>query len=178
MDPRLSLSIDPGTGFVAKVPGFNNIKNTHKERVRSFFSPGSQKDASLPKSTGIDWTKITDPRQSIRIADSIDPHEVSEDEFSELELLGGSTKSGGAMLYKLQADRTILEQIKVIKKVDDKLRTKGRFPAEIKTSAQHWITDKQWQLKANPIAAEAEEKRDDFDKKILEKRRAGRVLKN
>lgn len=158
IDPRMSLSIDPGTGFVAKVPGFNNIKNTHKERVRSFFSPGSQKrDESLPKkSGGIDWTKITDPRQSIRIADSIDPHEVSEDEFSELELLGGSTKSGGAMLYKLQADRTILGQIGIIKKVDDKLRTKGRFPAEIKTSAQHWITDKVWQLKANPIAAEAE----------------------
>ncbi len=155
MDPRMSLSIDPGTGFVAKIPGFINIKNTHKERVKSFFSPGSHKQPEEPR-TGIDWTKITDPRQSIRIADSIDPHEVSEDEFSELELLGGSTKSGGAMLYKLQADRTILEQIKVVKKVDDKLRTKGRFPAEIKTSAQHWITDKEWQLKANPIAAEAE----------------------
>jgi len=109
MDPRLSLSIDPGTGFVGKIPGFNNIKNTHKERVKAFLSPGSlQKDESLPKS-GLDWSKISDPRQSIRIADSIDPHEVSEDEFSELELLGGSTKSGGAMLYKLQADRTILE---------------------------------------------------------------------
>jgi hypothetical protein len=67
-----------------------------------------------------------------------------EDEFSELELLGGTTKSGGAMLYKLQADRTILEQIKITKKVDDRLRTKGRFPAEIQTSAQHWITDKKW----------------------------------
>ena len=29
-DPRMSLSIDPGTGFVGKVPGFNNIKNTDK----------------------------------------------------------------------------------------------------------------------------------------------------
>ncbi len=36
-----------------------------------------------------------------------------EDEFSELELLGGSTKSGGVMLYKLQADKAILENIKV-----------------------------------------------------------------
>ena len=101
-----------------------------------------------------------------------------EDEFSELELLGGTTKSGGAMLYKLQADRVVQEQIKITKKVDDRLRTKGRFPAEIKTSAQHWITDKDWQLKANPIAAEAVATRDDLDKKILEKRRAGRVLKN
>jgi hypothetical protein len=41
MDPRLSLSIDPGTGFVGKIPGFNNIKNTHKERVKAFLSPGS-----------------------------------------------------------------------------------------------------------------------------------------
>lgn len=58
------------------------------------------------------------------------------------------------------------------------MRTKGRLPVEVKTSAQHWITDKVWQLKANPVAADAEKKRDDLDKKILEKRRAGRVLKN
>lgn len=175
----MSLSIDPGTGLVGKVPGYGNIKNYHKDRVQSFFSPvpRKQKEEDLPK-TGIDWSKITDPRQSIRIADAINPQQIMEDEFSELELLGGTTKSGGAMLYKLQADRVVQEQIKITKKVDDRLRTKGRFPAEIKTSAQHWITDKDWQLKANPIAAESVATRDDLDKKILEKRRAGRVLKN
>lgn len=81
-DPRMSLSIDPGTGFIGKVPGFNNIKNTHKQSVRPFLtsvnSPSQlsyqEKDVSSPpQRVGIDWTKITDPRQSIRIADSIDP---------------------------------------------------------------------------------------------------------
>ena len=104
----MSLSIDPGTGLVGKVPGYGNIKNYHKDRVQSFFSPvpRNQKDEDLPK-TGIDWSKITDPRQSIRIADAINPQQIMEDEFSELELLGGTTKSGGAMLYKLQADRVV-----------------------------------------------------------------------
>jgi hypothetical protein len=32
-DPRLSLSIDPGTGLVGKVPGYENIKNYHKDKV-------------------------------------------------------------------------------------------------------------------------------------------------
>ena len=33
-------------------------------------------------------------------------------------------------------------------------------------------------MKANPIAAQAQNDRDNLDKKILEKRRAGRILKN
>ncbi len=49
---------------------------------------------------------------------------------------------------------------------------------QIKTSAAHWITDKDWQLKANPVAAQAEHEREALDKRILEKRRAGRILKN
>ena len=73
-----------------------------------------EKEVTTPtQKAGIDWTKITDPRQSIRMADSIDPHAIMEDEFSELELLGGKTKSGGVMLYKLQADKAILENINV-----------------------------------------------------------------
>jgi hypothetical protein len=58
------------------------------------------------------------------------------------------------------------------------LRTKGRFPAQVQTSAEHWIVDREWKMKANPIAAEAQNERDALDKKILEKRRAGRLLKN
>jgi hypothetical protein len=48
----------------------------------------------------------------------------------------------------------------------------------VETSAGHWITDKQWQKKANPVAREEEEKREALDRKILEKRRNGRILKN
>jgi hypothetical protein len=33
-------------------------------------------------------------------------------------------------------------------------------------------------MKANPLAAKAQHDRDALDKKILEKRRAGRILKN
>lgn len=76
-DPRLSLSIDPGTGVVGKVPGYASIKNYHKNRVQSFFSPGGmankQKEQEAPSQSGIDWSKITDPRQSIRMADTINP---------------------------------------------------------------------------------------------------------
>lgn len=49
---------------------------------------------------------------------------------------------------------------------------------QVQTSAGHWITDKDWQLKANPIAREAEKQRESLDRKILEKRRNGRILKN
>jgi hypothetical protein len=58
------------------------------------------------------------------------------------------------------------------------LRTKGRFPVQVLTSAEQWITDRDWKMKANPMAAQAQHDRDALDKKILEKRRAGRILKN
>jgi hypothetical protein len=64
------------------------------------------------------------------------------------------------------------------KSVLDRLKTKGRLQVPVQTSAGHWITDKEWQQKANPFAAEAEKKREDLDKRILEKRRKGRILKN
>jgi hypothetical protein len=35
--------------------------------------------------------------------DSINPNEI-EDEFSELEILGGSTKAAGMMHFKIKAD--------------------------------------------------------------------------
>jgi len=60
----------------------------------------------------------------------------------------------------------------------DRLKTKGRFAGPIETSAGHWIIDKEWQLKANPEFREAEKKRELLDKKLLEKRRNGRILKN
>ena len=50
----MSLSIDPGTGVVGKVPGYGSIKNYHKDRVQSFFSPGGmakkQKEQEMPTS--------------------------------------------------------------------------------------------------------------------------------
>lgn len=41
-----------------------------------------------------------------------------------------------------------------------------------------WLLDKEWQRKANPEARAEEKRREDFDRKVLEKRRYGRVLKN
>jgi hypothetical protein len=55
-----------------------------------------------------DWSKVTDPLQSIRIIDTIEPSET-QFEFEAEEILGGKTKSGGAMLYKLNADKSIVE---------------------------------------------------------------------
>ena len=60
----------------------------------------------------------------------------------------------------------------------DRLKTKGRFAGPVQTSAGHWIVDKEWQLKANPVARAAEKERDALDHKLLVKRRDGRILKN
>ena len=72
--------------------------------------PTSRDAAQSPPPLNVNWAKVTDPKQSIRILESLDVH---EEEFSELEILGGSTKSGGAMMFKLQTDQAILDQIKV-----------------------------------------------------------------
>jgi hypothetical protein len=48
----------------------------------------------------------------------------------------------------------------------------------LQTSAGHWIVDKQWQLRANPVFRENERKKEELDKHILVKRRNGRILKN
>ena len=75
----MSLSIDPTTGFVGKVPGYQSIKNSHKEKVKPFFSPmHSDKNLLRVDSTSgtnkqapLKWANVTDPNQSIRILDSI-----------------------------------------------------------------------------------------------------------
>jgi len=41
-----------------------------------------------------------------------------------------------------------------------------------------WTKDRSYLRLVNPIAAMQEQRRNDFDRKMLEKRRQGRVLKN
>jgi len=114
-NPRLSLSIDPGTGFVGKVPGYQSIKNTYKEKVKPFFSPlPSDRNlqridsaASANKAPPMNWSKITDPNQSIRIVDSIE--NLRDDDFNDDEILFGTTKAGGMMHFKMRADAAILQ---------------------------------------------------------------------
>lgn len=111
-NPRLSMSIDPATGFVGKVPGFQSIKNTYKEKVKPFFSPMNA-DKGFPgldsaNKTNVNWAKVTDPNQSIRILDSI---QLQEGDYNDDELLGGTTKAAGMMFFKLKADAAILDQI-------------------------------------------------------------------
>lgn len=71
--------------------------------------PNRENSASPPK---VDWSKVTDPRQSIKILDSLEPEAVDQT-FDELEILGGSTKSGGAMQFKYKTDQAILDNIGV-----------------------------------------------------------------
>jgi hypothetical protein len=112
-NPRLSLSIDPTTGFVGKVPGYQIIKNTHKEKVKPFFSPlhternlqRVDSDSAALKSN-VNWSKVTDPNQSIRIFDSLKP--IQDDEFNDDEILRGTTKAAGMMHFKMRADAAIL----------------------------------------------------------------------
>ena len=61
---------------------------------------------------------------------------------------------------------------------DIKSKTKGKYPINIQTEGDRWRKDKQWQAKANPIARDAENKWNQNDLKLLEKRRNQRVLKN
>jgi hypothetical protein len=73
----------------------------------------------------VDWSKL-DPRASIKFVESLDPSATVED-FSELEILNGSIKPGGALQFKLDTEKAILEQFKKKKEESEKLRTKGRF---------------------------------------------------
>ena len=64
--------------------------------------------------------------------------------------------------------------------VEEKVRskTKGRFQVEVKNPGAHWSRDREWQSRANPVAREAEAKWLSTDRKLLEKRRMQRILKN
>lgn len=72
--------------------------------------PSGDHSASPPPK--VDWSKVTDPRQSIKILDSLEPEAVDQ-AFDELEILGGSTKSGGAMHFKYKTEQAILDNIGV-----------------------------------------------------------------
>ena len=109
--------------------------------------------ASANSAAPISWAKIADPNQSIRITDSIKP--LKDDEFNDDEILFGSTKAAGMMHFKMRADAAILQKLEDKKIQSDRLRTKGRFQVQVATSAEQWVTDRDWKMKANPIAAEA-----------------------
>jgi hypothetical protein len=76
---------------------------------------------------------VTDPKQSIRILESLESlgNSLGEEDFSDLEILGGSTKTAGALKFKLQTDQAILDKIKFKMSVLDRLKTKGRFAGPI-----------------------------------------------
>jgi hypothetical protein len=50
---------------------------------------------------------VTDPNQSIRILDSIQP--LHDDDYNDDEILFGTTKAAGMMHFKLRADAAILQ---------------------------------------------------------------------
>ena len=85
------------------------------DKVKPFFSPrNSDKNllrvesiSSTNKGAPVNWLKITDPNQSIRILDSLQP--IRDDDFNDDELLGGTTKAAGMMYFKLRADAAILQ---------------------------------------------------------------------
>ena len=58
------------------------------------------------------------------------------------------------------------------------MNTKGRFYVKIPNTSDMWRIDKQWYNKSNPYAANEEQRIEAIDKKILDKRRNQRVLKN
>ncbi len=38
IDPRMTLKPDEATGIVGIVPRYNNLKNTHRDRIKPFMS--------------------------------------------------------------------------------------------------------------------------------------------
>ncbi|CDW78161.1 UNKNOWN [Stylonychia lemnae] len=56
--------------------------------------------------------------------------------------------------------------------------TKGRFNMPIKTPSELFVVDKLWERKANPVSFEEFKKREIWDKKMLEKKRNQKMLKD
>ena len=61
-------------------------------------------------------------------------------------------------------------------KVNNRLRTKGRFQVEIPTNGLQNRMDTKWAQKANPEAHIAQLYRDQMDQKMLEKKKQSREL--
>ena len=55
--------------------------------------------------------------------------------------------------------------------------TRGRMPVPIKSAAECFRVDKQWNIKANPIANDAQMKYEQWDRKMMEKKRKQKLLK-
>lgn len=84
-DPRLSLDADAATGIVGTVPHYQHMKNTYKEHVRPFLGGGfkfrtigDQKSRMNDQQVSkvVEWSKVTDPLQSMRILDTIGPSDT------------------------------------------------------------------------------------------------------
>lgn len=101
------------TGIFGHVPRYDTLKSTHRQKIRPFFGTKIQAVTSpssrplSPDVTGVNWSKVTDSKQSIKILESLDSKGAFDEDFSELEILGGSTKTAGAMTFKLRTEQAI-----------------------------------------------------------------------
>ena len=64
-------------------------------------------------------------------------------------------------------ERTLDQELQVI----EKRRTKGLFNVETATNAGKWMIDRNWKQKANTLYKSMENRREDFEMKLLMKKK-------
>lgn len=112
-DPRVTQYPDQSTGIFGHVPRYDTLKSTHRDKIRPFFGNKTQTVTApssrplSPDGTAVNWSKVTDSKQSIKILESLESRGAIDQEFSELEILGGSTKTAGSMTFKLRTEQAI-----------------------------------------------------------------------
>ena len=57
-------------------------------------------------------------------------------------------------------------------------KTKGRFPVDFQTTAGAWMKDRDWKQRANPVLQQRENKIENSEVKMLEKRKKQKILQN
>ncbi|CDW83295.1 UNKNOWN [Stylonychia lemnae] len=171
-----SSSLSPSK-IQGTIPNYS-IKQGYRKKVKPFFLQQSQVVSSktLDGQDALnEYLKQKDPSQQLKFLDQI---QVQYDQLLNLEQLEQKSKVGSTLMYKFKTEQAILDKLEEQQDEIEKKKTKGRFQVQLPNTSDIWRIDRQWQMKSNPLAAQEEIRRDTIDRKILEKRRNQRVLKN
>ena len=88
-----------------------------------------------------------------------------------LEFLPGSIKNSWVMHYKHQKDLAIEKSLEYEPVDFGKRRTKGTFQIDTNTNGGNWIRDRDWKNKANTVFNSIELQREEFENRLLIKKK-------
>ena len=94
------------------------------------------------------------------------------------EQLPGSCKSQYALQFRLDSDKSNANFMQRVENARVKTLTKGRFPIQYQTNAGVWVKDREWKQSANPKAWNNDQRIENQDFKMLEKRKKQKMLQN